>query len=93
MSRPTWFVYLIRTRNNTLYTGITTNVERRFAEHCAGKGAKYLKGRGPLSLVFQAAVTNRSAALKAEHAIKKLSRAEKLRLLNDANWLYENIMD
>jgi len=72
-----WFVYLIRCRDGSLYTGITTDVERRFAEHVAGKGAKYLRGRGPLTLAFQQQVGSRSSALVTEATIKKLSKAEK----------------
>jgi len=72
-----WFVYMIRCMDGSLYTGITTDVARRFAEHQSGKGAKYLRGRTPLILVFQQDVGSRSAALKAEAAIKKLPRDEK----------------
>lgn len=74
-----WHLYLIRTKNGALYTGITRDVERRFAEHVAGgkKGAKYLRGRGPLKLVFQQKIGTRSDALKTEAAIKKMSKAEK----------------
>lgn len=72
-----WFVYMIRCRDGSLYTGITTDVARRFAEHQAGKGAKYLRGRAPLTLVFRQQIGSRSAALSAEAAIKKRSRAEK----------------
>lgn len=72
-----WFIYLIRCRHGSLYTGITTDVARRFAEHESGKGAKFLRGKAPLTLVFQQAIGSRSAALMAEAAIKKLSRAEK----------------
>ncbi len=70
---------MIRTKNGALYTGITQDVERRFAEHSAGgkKGAKYLKGRGPLKLVFQKKIGSRSEASKAEAAIKKMSKPEK----------------
>ena len=74
-----WTLYLIRTKNGALYTGITRDVERRFAEHVAGgkKGAKYLRGRGPLKLVFQQKIGTRSDALKTEAATKKMSKAEK----------------
>jgi len=70
---------MIRTRNGALYTGITRDVKRRFAEHSDGgrKSAKYLKGRGPLKLVFQQKIGTRSEALKAEAAIKNLSKPEK----------------
>ena len=69
---PEWTLYMIRTKNGALYTGITQDVKRRFAEHADGgkKGAKYLRGRGPLELVFQQKIGSRSQALKAEAAGK-----------------------
>ena len=76
-----WYIYILRCGDDTLYTGITDDVEKRFAAHCAGKGAKYTRGRGPLTLVYTEEVEDKSAALKREHAIKKLSRAEKLKLI------------
>jgi len=78
-----WYLYLIRVRNGSLYTGIATDVERRFSEHVAGgkKGAKYLRGRGPLKLVFHQKIGNRSQALKAEAAVKKMPKAQKEKLL------------
>jgi putative endonuclease len=76
---PDWHLYMIRTKNGELYTGITQDVERRFSEHVAGgkKGAKYLRGRGPLKLVFQQKIGTRSEASKAEAAVKKMSKIEK----------------
>ncbi|WP_199610214.1 GIY-YIG nuclease family protein [Flocculibacter collagenilyticus] len=75
----TWYLYLIRCRSNTLYTGITTDVKRRFAEHQSGskKGAKYLKGKGPLQLVFSVEVGSKSQACKAEIAVKRLTKSRK----------------
>ncbi len=72
-----WSVYLVRCRNGHLYTGISTDVERRFAEHQAGRGAKYLRGKGPLALVYRQQIGSRAEALKAEYRIKQLSRAAK----------------
>ena len=77
-----WYIYILRCGDDTLYTGITDDVEKRFAAHCAGKGAKYTRGRGPLTLVYTEEVEDKSAALKREHVIKKLSRAEKLKLFS-----------
>ena len=77
-----WYIYLIRCRDGSLYTGISTNVGRRFTEH-QGKGntgSKYLKGKGPLTLVFQKKVGSKSLALKMESKIKKLPKAMKERL-------------
>ena len=74
-----WSLYLIRCRNDSLYTGITTDVPRRFGEHQSGspKAAKYLRGKGPLELVFYTEVGSRSEASVAEARVKKLSRPEK----------------
>lgn len=74
-----WFVYLIRTNRGALYTGITRDVERRFKEHQGGgpRAAKALRGRGPLTLVFQQAVADKSEALKLEMQIKKWPRKKK----------------
>ena len=76
-----WYIYILRCGDETLYTGSTDNVEKRFAAHAAGKGAKYTRGRGPLELVHTEELPDKSAALKREAAIKKLSRAEKLNLI------------
>ncbi|MGB7085040.1 MAG: GIY-YIG nuclease family protein [Phormidesmis sp.] len=72
-----WFVYLIRTRQNALYTGITTNIVQRLAEHEQGKGAKYLRAKGPLRLVYAVELGNRSLATKAEYRIKRLAKSQK----------------
>ncbi|GGD22229.1 GIY-YIG nuclease family protein [Franconibacter pulveris 1160] len=72
-----WFLYLIRTADNRLYTGITTDVARRFTQHQAGKGAKALRGKGELTLVFSALVGDRSQALRAEYRIKQLTKRQK----------------
>ena len=84
-----WNVYLIRMNNGRLYTGITTDVDRRFKEHCEGgpKAAKALKGKGPLKLVFSAQVADRSKASVLEATIKKLSKAEKEALVKgEMDW-------
>ena len=78
-----WYVYILRCGDGTLYTGITDDVDRRFAAHAAGKGAKYTRGRGPLTLVYTEELPDKSAALKREIAIKKMKRGEKLRLIGD----------
>ena len=72
-----WHVYLIRCGDGSLYTGITTDVERRLAEHRAGKGAKYLRGRGPLELAYSRPIGDRAAASREEARIKRLSKAAK----------------
>ena len=82
MSDGVWFLYIIRCSHGELYTGITVDVEKRFAAHCAGKGAKYTCGRGPLTLVYQECCGTHSDALKREYYIKSLSRQEKELLIN-----------
>ncbi len=74
-----WFLYLIRCKNSRLYTGITTDVERRFGEHESGdkKGSKYLRGKKPLTLVLRKKVGDRSMALKIEAKVKKMSKIKK----------------
>lgn len=79
-----WFVYMIRCGDGSLYTGVTTDVARRFAEHASGgpKAARYLRGRGPLQLVHTVEVAGRSQALSLECRIKRLRRDQKLRLIS-----------
>ena len=72
-----WYVYMVRCRDNSLYTGYTNDPERRLAVHNAGKGAKYTKSRLPVTLVYQETCEDKSAALKREAAIKRLTKAEK----------------
>lgn len=76
-----WYLYLIRTSDNRLYTGISTNVERRFQQHQLGKGARSLHGKGELALVFTTPVGDHSAALRAEYCIKKLKKHQKEQLV------------
>ncbi len=78
-----WFVYMVEYQQSRLYTGITTDVERRFAEHCAGGrlAARALRGKGPFSLRYVERVADRSAALQREASIKKMNRQQKLELL------------
>ena len=79
-----WYVYIIRCANNSLYTGITTDVTRRLLEHQGknNKGAKSLKGKGPLKLVWQQHAPDRSNASKLEYMIKQLDKADKERLVS-----------
>lgn len=72
-----WYVYMLRCGDGSLYTGITDNVLRRLAAHRAGKGAKYTRGRGPLELVYAEEQADKSAALRREYQIKRLTRAQK----------------
>ena len=72
-----WSVYLIRTGNGDLYTGVTTDVTRRVAEHRSGKGSRFLRGRGPLEVVYCRRIGERSLALRLEHALKRCNRTDK----------------
>jgi len=76
-----WTVYILECADGSLYTGITTNITRRMAEHKAGKGAKYTKGRGPFRLVYSETYAGRGEACRREIEIKSLDRATKLKLL------------
>ena len=79
-----YFTYILECIDKTLYTGITTDLERRVYEHNnSSKGAKYTKLRRPVTLVYSEILQNRSQASKREHAIKKLSRQEKLELIKN----------
>ncbi|QYK01459.1 GIY-YIG nuclease family protein [Shewanella psychrotolerans] len=83
-----WFLYIIECCQGQLYTGITTDIERRFKEHqlSGPKAAKFLRGKAPLRLVYRESVGNHSQALKREVAVKKLKKQQKLALIqNDAN--------
>ena len=75
------WVYVLRCADGTLYTGYTTDVERRVAEHEDGEGAKYTRGRTPVELVHVEGYSSRSTALSREHEIKTFSRRRKLRLI------------
>lgn len=83
MLNKIWFIYIIETSNGQLYTGVTTDVERRFKEHQASSSrtAKSLRGKGPLTLRFSHQIGDKGAALSMEYKIKKLTRAKKLQLI------------
>ena len=80
-----WYLYMLRCGDGTLYTGITTDVDKRLEAHRAGKGAKYTRGRGPLELVYREACGTHSDALKRELAIKALPREEKRKIIEKFN--------
>ncbi len=82
MAAANWFLYLIRTRHDTLYTGITTDVAQRLAEHEGGKqGAKYLRAKGPLEVVYVVELGSRSLASKVEYRIKRLAKSRKEKIV------------
>ena len=78
-----WFVYMIVADDESLYTGITTDVNRRFSEHESGEGAKYFRSRKPVKVVHTECFADRSLASKREWEIKQLSRSKKLCLIDD----------
>ncbi len=81
---PPAYVYMVRCADGTLYTGWTTDVARRVAEHNAGRGAAYTRQRGPVELVYSESHPNRSSAMRREEQIKRRGRAYKERLLRSA---------
>ncbi len=76
-----WFVYLARCADDTLYCGIARDVDTRIAQHDAGKGARYTRGRGPLEVLYVQRCASKGTALSLEYAIKQLTRSDKLALL------------
>lgn len=82
-----WYVYILRCGDGSFYTGITDNVERRLEAHRTGKGAKYTRGRGPLTLVYQEIQGDKSSALRREYRIKHMSHPEKQKLITEAERL------
>lgn len=91
-----WWLYCVRTHKGHLYTGITTDVERRFDQHSKGTGAKALKGKGPLTLVISAEVGDRSQASKLEYQFKQLSKSQKeFQVINAKTfklWINDNLI-
>ena len=76
-----WYVYILRCCDDTLYTGATDDIARRVEVHNSGKGAKYTRSRTPVEVVYAEECESYSAALKREYAIKRLSRKEKLEMI------------
>lgn len=85
MSAPSWFVYLLRCADGTLYAGITTDPDRRLAEHNAGVGARYTRARLPVEMVHLEFAPDRAAACRREAALKRLPRAAKLALVSSVS--------
>mgnify|MGYP006306966943 FL=1 len=79
-----WFLYIIRTENGRLYTGITNHLLRRFKSHQSGRGARFFRISPPREVIYIEVLANKSEALKREIAVKKLSRQEKERLARPA---------
>lgn len=79
--KETWIVYMLRCRDGSLYTGITTDLARRCSQHAAGRASRYTRSRLPIRLVYEESRRDRSDALRREAAIKRLPRRDKLALL------------
>lgn len=78
-----WFVYIIRASDDSLYTGVTTDVQRRFEQHLTKRGAKFFSGRMPEAIEYCQAFPDQGSALKREAEIKKLGHRDKLALIED----------
>lgn len=77
-----WYVYIIETESSKLYTGITNNLDKRFEKHKSGKGAKFFRIDKPLKIIYTEIYETKSQALKREFGIKKMSKKEKMELIN-----------
>lgn len=82
-------LYIVRCADGVLYTGIATDVDKRLIEHASGAGAKFLRGKGPLEIVFAETVGDRSSALQLEYRVKRLSREQKLEIVRGERQLIE----
>ena len=80
-----WYVYMVRCRDNSLYTGSTNDLSRRIQVHNSGKGAKYTKSRLPVTLVYREECPDKSTALKRECEIKRLTKVKKEQLAEETN--------
>ena len=81
MEQKQWHLYILRCGDGSLYTGIAVDVQKRFHAHCRGKGAKYTRGRGPLTLLYQETCGDHGQALRRELEVKALRREEKEALI------------
>ena len=89
-----WFVYILRCSDGSLYTGITTGIKRRIEEHNSSPlGAKYTRGRRPVVLLYEEMLASRSAALKKEHVIKRLSKSQKILLVEETSNLSQKSLE
>jgi putative endonuclease len=94
MSAATFTLYIVRCADGSLYTGIAADVAKRFAEHVSGpRGSKFLRGKGPLKVVFEEAVGDRAVASRLEYRVKRLTRAQKLELIAGKRALHDLLGD
>ena len=83
MSSRSWYVYIVRCSDDTLYTGVSTDISRRVSTHNSGRGAKYTRSRRPVSIVYAGPEMTQSAALREERRRKSLSRKKKLMIIKE----------
>lgn len=83
MANDGHYVYILQCKDDSLYTGYTTNIERRLQMHTDGKGAKYTRGRGPFTLMLSESYETKEDAMKREYEIKQLTRSEKIKLIEE----------
>lgn len=76
-----WFVYILQCKDKSLYTGITNDIQKRLADHRAGRGSKYVRSRLPVVIVYEENIRTKSKALRREMEIKRLTRQQKLKLI------------
>ena len=81
LTEQKWVIYILLCNDDTLYTGITNDIENRLTQHETGAGAKYTKGRGPFRIVYQEGAPDRSTASKREYEIKKMTKSQKLKMI------------
>lgn len=89
--KKNYYIYLLRCKDNSIYTGITVDITKRYSEHLAGKGAKYTKIKGVEKLETFFMCEGRSEASKVEYYLKKLSKVEKERAILDFQWLKDRV--
>ena len=81
------YTYILRCKDDSLYTGWTNDIEKRLENHRDGRGAKYTRGRGPLELVYLEVHETKSEAMQGEVYIKRLSKSDKMELIRDSDWI------
>jgi len=92
-NEPGWSLYILRCRDNTFYTGITTDLKRRLMQHNDGTASRYTRSRKPATLVYSETCSDRSTALKRECEVKKMPREEKKRLITQRERVYLSLTD
>ncbi|WP_462325926.1 GIY-YIG nuclease family protein [Desulfoplanes sp.] len=92
MSAHSWYVYMIRCRDNSLYTGVTLDVPKRYKEHLENKGARYTRAKGTAELVFSTPLASKSIAYGVEYRVKRLRKAVKEKIVRE-QWDANGLLD